>query len=113
VPLIALALKTVAGGSLVVGFSALSDALKPKAFAGLFAAAPSVALASLFVTVATNGSTRAALNAHSMIAGSAGMVVYCIAAAGLVRRLGAAAGSVLAWGAWAIVSFGAYWLLAT
>ena len=43
--LIAVGLKTLIGGTLVVGFSALGDGLKPKAFAGLFAAAPSVALA--------------------------------------------------------------------
>lgn len=40
-------LKAVAGGGLVVAFSLVSDRLKPKALAGLFSGAPSVALASL------------------------------------------------------------------
>jgi hypothetical protein len=36
----------MAGGALVVAFALLSETLKPKRFAGLFSAAPAVALAA-------------------------------------------------------------------
>ncbi|MEA2502248.1 MAG: hypothetical protein QOD01_2359, partial [Actinomycetota bacterium] len=42
-----LGLKAVNGGLFVVAFALVSEALKPKRFAGLFSAAPSVALANL------------------------------------------------------------------
>ena len=41
-----LLVRVVAGGVLVVAFAMLADMLKPKMFAGLFGAAPSVATAS-------------------------------------------------------------------
>ena len=43
------------GGLIVSLFVALGDVLKPKSFAGLFAAAPSVALAALGLTIAADG----------------------------------------------------------
>jgi len=108
--LIAVGLKTFIGGTLVVAFSALGDSLKPKAFAGLFAAAPSVALASLAVTVLTSGPAKAAVSSRGMIAGAVGMVAYCIAASALVRRFGAIAGSALAYFFWLVPSALVYWL---
>jgi hypothetical protein len=48
-------LKAIAGGVLVVLFALLGEGLRPKWFAGLFAAAHSVALASLLVTVIDKG----------------------------------------------------------
>jgi Protein of unknown function (DUF3147) len=109
--LIAAALKALFGGTLVVVFSGLGDVLKPKVFAGLFGAAPSVALASLFVTLATKGAATAAASSRGMIAGSVGMAVYCVAASALVKRFGALGGSVLAYVAWIVPALGAYWLL--
>jgi hypothetical protein len=41
------------GGAVVSAFAILGDLLKPKSFAGLFGAAPSVALATLGLTVAS------------------------------------------------------------
>lgn len=108
--LIAVGLKTLIGGTLVVAFSALGDNLNPKAFAGLFAAAPSVALASLAVTVLTTGPSRAAVSSRGMIAGAAGMVANCIAARALVKRFGAVAGSALAYVFWLVPSVLVYWL---
>jgi hypothetical protein len=49
------ALKALAGGLLVLAFAALSKGLKPERFAGVFSAAPSVALGSLAVTLAFTG----------------------------------------------------------
>jgi uncharacterized membrane protein (GlpM family) len=43
-------------GAVVVSvFAVLGDLFKPKSFAGIFAAAPSVALATLFLPVAKEG----------------------------------------------------------
>jgi hypothetical protein len=39
------------GGAVVSAFAMLGDALQPKSFAGLFGAAPSVALATLGIAV--------------------------------------------------------------
>jgi len=45
------------GGAVVSAFAIIGDLLKPKSFAGLFGAAPSVALATLGLTVATEGAS--------------------------------------------------------
>jgi hypothetical protein len=111
VQLIAIGLKALAGGTLVAGFSVLGDLLKPKAFAGIFGAAPSVALASLLITAVTSGGSKAATSAHGMIAGAVGMVCYCIAASALVKRFGALGGSILAWVAWIVPSVLVYWFM--
>jgi len=47
-----LVLRFVIGGRVVSLFAVLGDTLKPKSFAGLFSAAPSVALAPLGLAVA-------------------------------------------------------------
>lgn len=75
----------VVGGALVSLFALLGDLLHPKGFAGLFAAAPSIAIATLALSAATEGHAYAALEARSMIAGEAAFVVY---AAGCVYFLG-------------------------
>jgi hypothetical protein len=109
-PLISVALKALAGGTLVVAFAALGDVLKPKVFAGLFAAAPSVALTSLVITVLTTEPSKAAISSRGMIAGAVGMIAYCVAASFLVKRFGAIPGSVVAWAVWLAASFATFWL---
>jgi uncharacterized membrane protein (GlpM family) len=108
-PLVAIGLKSLAGGTLVVAFAVVSDVLKPKAFAGLFAAAPSVALTSLVITALTSGPSKAAISSRGMIAGAVGMIAYCVAASFLVKRFGAIAGSVMAWAAWIVAAFTSFW----
>ena len=46
-----------AGAFLVSLFSCLGDVLRPKTFAGLFGAAPSIAIATLLITYVTKGAT--------------------------------------------------------
>jgi uncharacterized membrane protein (GlpM family) len=65
------------GGVVVSLFATLGEVLKPKSFAGLFGAAPSVALATLGLTVATQGKLYAAAEARSMIAGAVAFFLYC------------------------------------
>ena len=65
------------GGVVVSLFATLGEVLKPKSFAGLFGAAPSIALATLGLTVVTEGRMYAAAEARSMIAGAAAFFLYC------------------------------------
>lgn len=108
--LLLLGLRVVAGGALVVAFAMLADRLKPKMFAGLFGAAPSVATAGLIVNGLAMGAARDSKYATGMIAGTVGLLFFSIAAALLVKHLGAVAGSGLAWLAWAVPAFAVYWL---
>jgi hypothetical protein len=57
----------IVGGLFVSAFAVLGDVLKPKSFAGLFGAAPSVALATLILTIYSRGPDFAAAEARSMI----------------------------------------------
>ena len=72
-------------------FSLISDLLKPKSFAGLFGAAPSVALASLILTVILDNKIKAALEARSMILGAVALLIYSVTVSYLVLRFRLAA----------------------
>jgi|SRR5580704_7858096 hypothetical protein len=50
-----------------LGCHLIGDLLRPKSFAGLFGAAPSVALASLALTIASEGKGYAAVESRSMM----------------------------------------------
>ena len=69
-------LRFLAGGIAVSAFAALGDALRPKSFAGLFGAAPSIALATLLITLSQNGAPFVALEGRSMIAGAFALALY-------------------------------------
>jgi hypothetical protein len=74
-------IRFVVGGVVVSVFAMLGDLVKPKSFAGLFGAAPSVAMATIFLTLMREGRAFMAIEAHSMIAGAIAFFVYsCIAA---------------------------------
>jgi hypothetical protein len=106
-----LAVRVVMGGALVVAFAMVSDMLKPKMFAGLFSAAPSVATASLLVSGLAMGAAKDGQYATGMIAGAIGLVFYSLAAAFLVEHVGALAGSVLAWLAWVVPAGLLFWFV--
>lgn len=98
--LLILGLKGLAGGILVVAFSLLSEGLSPKRFAGLFGAAPAVAIAGLTIVLLDKTPHDAHQNAVGMIAGTAGMIVYAAWAVRLLRRMRASKAAVIALGAW-------------
>jgi uncharacterized membrane protein (GlpM family) len=106
-----IALKTLVGGLAVVAFSLIGEAGQPKRFAGLFAAAPSVALASLAITAAAKGAPATVPYARGMLIGSAGMVAYCLVSLYLIERLHALLGSLLSWLAWFVVAVALYLVL--
>jgi hypothetical protein len=108
VPIVVFAAKAIVGGLAVVGFSLIGEAGRPKRFAGIVAAAPSVALASLAITVVSKGPHGAVPYAEGMLIGSAGMLAYCLVTLILIERLRALVGSLLSWLAWLLVAGGLY-----
>jgi hypothetical protein len=74
------------GGTVVCIFSLLSDLFKPRRFAGLFGAAPSVALATIGLTVASQGKLYAVTETRSMVGGAVAMLVYALSVAYTVFR---------------------------
>ncbi len=101
-------LKAMAGGLLVLAFAALAETISPKPFAGVFSAAPSVALGGLLVTFGFTGAASLVRPSEGMQVGAVAFAVYCVAAAGLVKVLGAWWGSAAAIGVWAVVAAAGY-----
>ena len=81
-----LLLRFVIGGVVVSLFAIIGDLFKPKSFAGLFGAAPSVALATLGLTVMKHGHEYAATEARSMALGAVAFLVYAVIAGVLLLR---------------------------
>ena len=79
-------IRFLVGGMVVSLFALVGDVLRPKGFAGLFAAAPSVALATLGLTVLEMGPSYAALEARSMILGAVALVIYAAGCVYLMAR---------------------------
>jgi hypothetical protein len=75
-----------AGGVVVSSFAILGDILRPKSFAGLFAAAPSVALATLGIALYQHGADYAALQSRAMTAGAIALAVYSVVVCHLLVR---------------------------
>src|ERR1700733_9109587 len=99
------------GAVAVSVFAVLGDLFKPKSFAGLFGAAPSVALATLGLTVASDGSRYAATEAKSMTAGALGFFVYafCVSWFLMRGRFSALGVTLASLPAWAAVAFGLWY----
>ncbi len=102
------------GGVIVSIFAAIAEILRPKSFAGLFGAAPSIALATLGITIAQHGNTYAATQARSMVFGAAGFFCYAAAVSWLLMRFKARAlpTTVGLMPVWLAVSF-ALWFFAS
>jgi hypothetical protein len=103
-----LVFRFLAGGIIVSIFAALGDLLKPKSFAGLFGAAPSVALATISLTILSNGKQYTTLEARSMIAGAVAFFIYAFISCQIIMRM-RLAGAYAATGAivvWFAVAFG-------
>jgi hypothetical protein len=74
------------GGLIVSAFSILGGLFKQRSFAGLFAAAPSVALATLSLTVSRSGAVYASRDARSMIGGAIAFFAYACAVTLILAR---------------------------
>jgi uncharacterized membrane protein (GlpM family) len=96
------------GGIVVSAFSMLGDVLRPKSFAGLFGAAPSVALATLGIAIYTRGADYAAQQTWAMVAGAIGLAAYAGTVCHLLMhaRLRVAPTTIIAVAVWLVVAFG-------
>lgn len=84
--MIPILIRFLVSGAVVSGFAIIGDVLKPRSFAGLFGAAPSVALATLGLTVATEGPSYAATEARSMMAGAVAFFFYASLVSWIMMR---------------------------
>ncbi len=105
-------IRFVAGGVAVSAFAALGDIFRPKSFAGLFGAAPSIAIATLLIALYKVGPEYVALEGRSMICGAIGLAVYSWISCQLMKRfqLSSLASTALASVGWLGSAFGLYWL---
>jgi hypothetical protein len=101
------------GGIAVSAFAALGEIFRPRSFAGLFGAAPSIAIATLLIAIWKDGRSYAGLEARSMIIGAAAMSVYCVVVFRLLnrRQLSALVSSLSALVAWLAAALGLDWLI--
>lgn len=102
--------QALAGGVLVVVFALMGQVLEPKRFAGIFSAAPSIAIAGLAVTVLAVGDGPAARAAHGMLFGAAGFVAFSVLVRPLIGRMSVVPASLLGCVAWTVVAVGGYLL---
>ena len=98
------------GGAVVSVFAAVGDVLKPKSFAGLFGAAPSVALATLGLTIAAEGASYAAIEARSMMAGALALFAYASFVSWIMvrRNVKALVTTICSMPLWFCVAFGVW-----
>ena len=103
----------VIGGVAVSFFAVLGDMLRPKSFAGLFGAAPSVALATLAITIHKDGKLFVAEEAKTMLLGAAAFLVYAVLTSFVLRRFkpSALVASFALLPVWFAVSIGSWMLL--
>ena len=104
-------LRAMVGGVVVSAFALLGDLLKPKSFAGLFGAAPSVALATIVLTVMTQGKDYVSVEARSMLLGSLAFFLYASVVSRLLmrRRFPVLPVTSLAIGLWLACAFGLWY----
>ena len=107
-----LILRFLIGGLVVSFFATLGDVLQPKSFAGLFSAAPSVALATFTLTIYKNGKAFATHEARTMLLGAAAFLLYAALASFILRRFrpSAFAASLFLLPVWFIIACGS-WLM--
>jgi hypothetical protein len=101
-------LRFLAGGIAVSAFAALSDALRPRTLAGLFGAAPSIALATILIALSKQGASFVAVEAKSMSLGALALVAYCGTVCVLLRGYGLSsfAATMAAFLVWFAAAFG-------
>ncbi len=108
-----LLIRFLIGGIVVSLFAALGDVLRPKSFAGLFGAAPSIALATIGLTIHQDGKPYAALECRSMILGAVAFFAYALLVGWVLRRYKSHAlfASLALIPTWFVVSLGLWFLL--
>jgi uncharacterized membrane protein (GlpM family) len=106
-------IRFVLGGAVVSVFALIGDVVRPKSFAGLFGAAPSVALVSLALAISNHGSDYVSAQVISMFAGAAALFTFSVATCHLLKstKLSALPATLLALPVWLVVAFGLYMMV--
>ena len=101
------------GGAVISAFALLGDVLRPKSFAGLLGAAPSIALATIGMTIARHGKDYAALETRSMVLGAIAFSVYAYAVCQALLRYqrSTMATTLVLMPVWLGVSLGLCWMM--
>jgi hypothetical protein len=112
--MIELVFRFLVGGAVVSFFAMLGDVLRPKSFAGLFSAAPSVALATVALTIHSNGKLFVAKEAKTMLLGAAAFLAYAVLVSFVLRRYRPSAlkAAIVLQPVWFAVAIGSWLLLA-
>ena len=102
------------GGVFVSLFAAVGSAFKPKTFAGLFGAAPPIALVSLAIAFHEHGPAHVARLGRSMVFGAIALAGYSASCLLLLRwrALPVLVSAALAWLSWGAVAATLYFGLA-
>ena len=101
-------IRFLVGGLVVSAFAVLGDILRPKSFAGLFGAAPSVALPTLAIATMQHGAAYASAQSATMIVGAVALAFYAVIVCHLLMRahLRALAATAVGTVAWLLVALG-------
>lgn len=101
-------IRFLVGGIVVSIFAILGDILRPKSFAGLFSAAPTIAVVTLGMAFQNENSNYISLQAQAMVFGSIALAIYGFLVCQLLMRRGFHAGlaSSVALIGWFCVSAG-------
>jgi mannitol-specific phosphotransferase system IIBC component len=101
-------IRFLAGGLVVSLFAVAGDVLRPKSFAGLFGAAPSVALTTLALAFWREGGAYVATESRSMIVGAIALAAYSFLVCKLLMcmRCSALPATLVATAAWLVVAIG-------
>jgi uncharacterized membrane protein (GlpM family) len=94
------ALKFLAGGILVALFGLVGEVFASKRLSGVLGGAPSVALASLLVTMLTNGTGPLREMMTGMVFGAAAFLLYVNVVRGVARHATPLVGAPAAWLSW-------------
>jgi hypothetical protein len=107
-----LLLRFILGGSTVSLFAVAGGAWKPKTFAGIFGAAPSMAMVSLAIAYVTKGKAYVAVETRSMMLGAVALLAYSGVCVVIAKRrdLRIGVGAVLAWLVWLAVALSLFML---
>lgn len=106
-------IRFVVGGAVVSAFALIADILRPKSFAGLFGAAPSVALVSLALGTLLHGRDYVAALSVSMIAGAIALFAFSVATCHLLKQgqLSALSATLIACPVWLLFALGIHSLV--
>ncbi len=107
-----LLIRFLIGGLVVSLFAVLGDIFRPKSFAGLFGTAPSIALATIGLTIVQDGKPYAALECRSMMLGAVAFFAYSVFVGWTLRRYKPPAlfASLALMPAWFAISFSLWFL---